>query len=113
MQNFHEHKLWQDAFVTLIDVHDAVDEQRNGDGEEIVEKLLDSATTLTANIADGLSRLDKRTGKQICTDAVGMVAIVRTHLAVCWGRELVDDETFQKLDAKYADLGVALQNTRI
>lgn len=110
MQNFQENKLWQDAYVSLMDVHEALDESREGEDEEIVEEVLASATNLTAKIADGLSRLDHRFGRQIIFDAIGMVAIVRTHLAVAWGRGLLDDEAFKGLDTKYADLSQALQN---
>lgn len=111
-QSFHEQKLWQDAYVALMDAHDVFDEQREGENEEIVEQVLDSATNLAAKIADGLSRLDKRFGRQILLDSVGLVAIVRTHLAVAWGRGLVDDETFRSIDNKYAQLGIDLQNAR-
>ncbi len=109
---FHEHKLWQDAYVALMDIHEAFDAQKTGDEAEIVEQVLDSATNLAAKIADGLSRLDRRFGRNILMDAIGMVAIVRTHLAVAWGRGLVDDDTFRTLDGKYDSLAVALQNVR-
>jgi four helix bundle protein len=109
---FHEHKLWQDAYVALMDIHEAFDAHKDGDEEEIVDQVLDSATNLAAKIADGLSRLDRRFGRQILMDAIGMVAIVRTHLAVAWGRGLVTDDIFRTLDGKYDALAVALQNIR-
>lgn len=109
---FHEQKLWQDAYVALMDIHEAFDEHKEGDEEEIVDQVLDSATNLAAKIADGLSRLDRRFGRQILMDAIGMVAVVRTHLAVAWGRGLVTDDTFRTLDGKYDSLAVALQNVR-
>jgi len=117
--SFHEHKLWQDAYVTLMDTHEAFEGQFEDDGpacrqagKEIVEQVLTSATSLSAKIADGLSRLDRRFGRQILMDAVGMVAVVRTHLAVAWGRGILTDETFQKLDGKFDALGIALQQNR-
>ena len=109
---FHEQKLWQDAYVALMDIHEAFDSQKSGDDGEIVEQVLDSATNLAAKIADGLSRLDRRFGRNILLDAIGMVAVVRTHLAVAWGRGLVNDDTFRTLDGKYDSLAVALQNVR-
>lgn len=109
---FHEHKLWQDAYVALMDIHEAFDQHKESDEEEIVEQVLGSATNLAAKIADGLSRLDRRFGRQILMDAIGMVAIVRTHLAVAWGRGLVDDDTFRTLDGKYDSLAISLQNIR-
>jgi len=109
---FHEHKLWQDAYVALMDVHEAFDAHKDGEEKEIVEHTVESATHLAAKIADGLSRLDRRFGRQILMDAIGMIAVVRTHLAVCWGRGLVDDEAFRSLDGKYDSLAVTLQNLR-
>lgn len=112
MQNFHDQKLWQDAFVVLMEVHDTFDDMREGDNEEIVEDVIGSATDVTAKIADGLSRQDRRFGRQVLLDAIGMVAMVRTHLAVAWGRGLVTDDLFKSVDDKYAGLTENLQNFR-
>jgi len=110
MQNFHEHKLWQDAYVALMDVHEALGVDCEGKDEEVVEHVLRTATDLAAKIADGLSRLDHRFARQVIFDAIGLVAVVRTHLAVAWGRGLLDDEAFKALDDKYAFLSQSLQN---
>ncbi len=112
MQNFHEQKLWQDAFVVLMEVHDTFDGMRDGVNEEIVEDCIKSATDVAAKIADGLSRADRRFGRQVLLDAIGMVAMVRTHLAVAWGRGLVSDDMFKSMDDKYASLTENLQRAR-
>ncbi|MBI3385613.1 four helix bundle protein [Candidatus Gottesmanbacteria bacterium] len=110
--NFHEDKLWQASFVALMEAHDTFDPLKEGEQEEIVEDVLESATAVSAKIADGLSRVDKRFAHQILLDAIGLVAVVRTHLAVAWGRGLVPDGTFKSLDDKYADLSTSLQRSR-
>ncbi len=110
--SFHENKLWQDAFVALMDTHEAFEDEFEGKDEDIVEQVLESATNLSAKIADGLSRLDRRFGRQILLDAVGMVAVVRTHLAVAWGRGILTDDIFRALDGKYDAVAVALQQAR-
>ena len=116
MQNFHDQKLWQDAFVVLMEVHDIFDDMREGNppagGEEIVEDVIESATDVAAKIADGLSRADRRFGRQVLLDAIGLVAMVRTHLAVAWGRGLVSDEQFRSMDDKSASLTEDLQRAR-
>ena len=112
MQNFHDQKLWQDAFVVLMDVHDTFDTLRDGADNEIVEDVIGSATNVAAKIAEGLSRQDRRFGRQVLLDAIGMVAIVRTHLAVAWGRGLLSDEQFRTIDDKYAALTDTLQRSR-
>lgn len=104
MINFHEHKLWQDAYVVLMDIHEVI--------EDSDPDLLAAAQKVAAMIADGLSRLDRRVGRDLVLSAVGLVAVARTQLAVVWGRGLVDDETFKKLDDKYQTLSEALQNFR-
>ncbi len=112
MQNFHDQKLWQDAFVVLMEVHDTFDGLRGSTDEEIVEDCIASATAVASKIADGLSRADRRFGRQVLLDAIGMVAVVRTHLAVAWGRGLVTDEVFKSMDDKYAQLTEDLQRAR-
>ncbi len=112
MQNFHDQKLWQDAFVVLMEVHDTFDDMRQGSNGEIVEDVIESATNVAAKIADGLSRQDRRFGRQVLLDAIGMVAMVRTHLAVAWGRGLVTDDMFKSMDDKYASLTENLQRAR-
>jgi four helix bundle protein len=109
MQNFHEDKLWQESYVALMDIHEALDGAAGGENKELVEHVVRSATDLAAKIADGLSRMDRRFGHQILQDAIGHVAVVRTHLAVAWGRGLLPDETFKTLDTKYANLSTSLQ----
>ena len=112
MMNFHEDKLWQDSYVALMEIHDLFDGQRDGEMGEIVEDVLESTTSVTSKIADGLSREDRRFGRQILLDAIGLIAIARTHLAVAWGRGLLNDETFKPMDDKYAKLSESLQRSR-
>lgn len=110
MQNFHEHKLWQDAFTALMEVHDVFAEVEATDvPREVVEDVLVSATEVASKIADALSRTDRRVARSLIYDSVGLVAVTRTHLAVTWGRGLVSDETFKNLDEKYAALSESLQ----
>lgn len=110
MQNFHDHKLWQDSFVVLMDIHDVIDNLDIDEHSEIVEELLEAAQKVSSQIADGISRLDRRLGRDLVQSAIGQVAVTRTHLAVAWGRGLVDDDTFKSLDDKYAALSENLQN---
>ena len=113
MQNFHEHKLWQEAYVVLMDIHEALDGlEAPGQDTEVTDALLSSAQGVAATIADSLTRGDRRVARDLVYSAVGQVAMTRTHLAVAWGRGLMDDETFRGLDDKYAKLSDALQSSR-
>lgn len=113
VKNFHEHKLWQEAYVTLMDLHELADKvQARDHNREVVENLLEAGQQVATKIADGLSRADNREARQLIYASVGLVAVVRTQLAVVWGRGLLDDPTFQQLDTKYANLSNALQQYR-
>ncbi|MBI5620212.1 four helix bundle protein [Candidatus Gottesmanbacteria bacterium] len=113
MVNFHEHKLWQESYVALMDIHEMLD---GIDGEahdkDVIEGLLASAQNVAATIADSLTRQDRRVGRDLMMQAVGQVAQTRTHLAVAWGRGSMDDETFRGIDDQYAKLSEAIQSYR-
>lgn len=108
MINFHEEKIWQDAYVALMDLHEALGDSTSDD--RVVNKLLDSAEVVASTIADALTRADRRVSHDLIYDAIGEVAITRTQLAIAWGQELLDDNTFKGLDEKYANLSSSLQS---
>lgn len=113
MTNFHEHKLWQESYVALMDLHEVLDGvEVEAHDEGIVKDVIAAAQDVAATVADSLTRQDRRVGRDLMTKAVGEVAMTRTHLAVAWGRGLMDDEKFRGLDDKYAKLSEALQSFR-
>lgn len=111
MINFHENKLWQEAFVGLMDIHEALDKvEIEPADEEVAHELVKSAEHAAATIADGLTRRDQDRGRELIENAVGEVAKTRTHLAIAWGRGLLEDEIFKKLDGQYDRLSSSLQS---
>ena len=96
MVNFHEHKLWQEAYVALMDLENP--------------ELAPSAKEVAATIADSLTRQDRRVARELLQVAVGLVAKTRTELAVLWGKGLLSDELFKKIDDQYASLSSSLQS---
>lgn len=96
MVNFHEHKLWQEAYVALMELEDP--------------ELIATGQEIAAIIADSLTREDRRVGRDLIHNAVALVAKLRTQLAILWGQERLDDETFKKLDGTYAALSSSLQS---
>lgn len=113
MVNFHEHKLWQEAFVGLMDIHEALDEMETTPPDaDVAHELIKSAEHVAATIADGLTRRDQRRGRELIENAVGEVAKTRTHLAIAWCRGLLEDEIFKKLDGQYDRLSSSLQTFR-
>ena len=113
MVNFHEHKLWQESYVSLMDIHEALDSvEVEPHDRDVVKELLHSGERVAATIADALTRRDNRIARDLVTSAVGEIAKTRTHLAIAWGRGLLEDETFKKLDDKYDSLSSSLQSFR-
>lgn len=112
MTTFHDNKLWQQSYVALMDIHkmiDTLDEATREQDAEVIQGLQKAAQSVSANIADGLSRLDKRFGRNLLFDTIGLVAVVRTQLAIAWGRGLVTDDIFKAIDEKYSELAISLQ----
>jgi len=105
MNHFHEDKLWQEAYIALMELHDAFSTQD-------APQLFTSAGKITAMIADALTRRDRRRGREIIAEAVSEAAKTRSHLAVVWGRKLIGDGEFQSLDDRYAKLSESLQEYR-
>lgn len=113
ISNFHEHKLWQEAFVGLMDIHEALEKlETQSPDAEVAQELIKNAERVAATIADGLTRRDQRRGRELIDNAIGEVAKTRTHLAIAWGRGLLSDETFKKLDSQYDRLSSSLQTLR-
>lgn len=113
--NFHDNKLWQQSYVALMDMYsilDTLDPETAEDEEEVIEGVLDASQQVASKIADGLSRMDHRVGRDLIFTAVGLVAVVRTHLAIAWGRGIFSDEEFKGLDEKYQELTQSLQSYR-
>lgn len=95
MMQFHEHKLWQEAYMVLMELEDP--------------ELVACGEAVAATIADSLTRADRRIGRDLIQKAIGLVAKTRTKLAVAWGKGRMDDDTFKKLDDQYAKLSSSLQ----
>ncbi len=95
---FHDDKLWQEAFTAVLDLLDL-------DGEnEVIEKAQKMGLKTLTTIADGLSRRDRRIHDECLRDATGFVAGVRSLLSVAWAKDMIDDDTFGKLDGAYEAL---------
>jgi four helix bundle protein len=110
--NFHDNKIWQQAYVALMELYNTLDGLEDEDREkeeEVVESTVVSAQNVASKIADGLSRKDQRYGKGLLFDAIGLIAVTRTNLAIAWGRGVLTDEEFKALDDKYQELTAALQ----
>lgn len=95
---FHDDKRWQEAYTALLDLLEL-------DGTSIVvAKSQKMGMKTLALIADALTRRDRRQGEEKLRDAGGKIAGIRSLLSVAWAQEILDDDTFGKLDASYEAL---------
>jgi len=98
MTTFHDNKYWQDAYTALLDLYDFSDQH------ESLATAKDMGLEVLSTIADGIIRRDRRERDMKLRDAAGLVAGVRSYLSVAWGLEMLDDDTFGKLDGAYEQL---------
>jgi hypothetical protein len=96
---FHDDKLWQEAYTAVLDLCEAATEN------EVLHQAKKLGLQALSTVADGVSRRDRRERDASLRDAMGMVAGLRSLLSVAWAQEALDDETFQKLDTAYEELG--------
>ncbi len=101
MATFHDNKLWQDAYVAVLDVLEAV----NGSESELTGRIKKYSFKVLVLIADSFSRRDRRERDNKLRDAIGTVYGLRSLLSVAWAQEVLDDEQFGKLDNTYDAIG--------
>ena len=98
--SFHDDKLWQEAYVALLDVLEATDAI---DGD-LVEQVRKHAMMVLTEIAQGVSNRDRKM-RDIKLHNVGNIIIAtRSLLSVIWGQEALTDDQFAKLDGAYESL---------
>lgn len=96
---FHDDKLWQEAYTAVLDLCEAAT------GNDVLLQAKTLGLRALSTVADGVSRRDRRERDGKLRDAMGMVAGLRSLLSVAWAQEALTDETFQKLDSAYENLG--------
>lgn len=104
MQNFHDDKLWQGAYMAVMGVYDVTGEST----DELISMVRTHALHVLSYIADALSRKDRRIRAAKLSEAGGSVASLRSLLSVAWGQQMIADEDFKKIDTAYDDLGKQL-----
>lgn len=98
MSSFHDDKRWQEAYTALLDLLELDSDN------EVVAKAQKKGMKVLTTIADALVRRDHRVSEDKLKDAAGLIAGVRSLLSVAWGKEVLNDDAFGKLDAAYEAL---------
>jgi hypothetical protein len=98
---FHDDKIWQEAFTSLLDVLEITE----GEDNDLVKQVRKHAMLVLTEIAQGVANRDRKF-RDIKLRGVGTGAIVslRSLLSVLWAREMLTDDNFAKLDGQYEAL---------
>ncbi len=106
MSTFHDNKLWQDAYVSALDVAEVLESVGPSD---VATHIKNHSLTVLTVTADALTRRDRREMEGKLRDVGGLVAAIRSLLSVAWAQDLLSDEQFGKLDGAYENLSKSLK----
>lgn len=97
--SFHDDKLWQEAYVSLLDVTEAVDSDA-----DIAKHVRKHAMMVLTEVAQAVSSHDRKLRDLKLRNVGAMIIALRSLLSVLWGMEALTDDQFGKLDGAYESL---------
>ncbi len=103
--SFHDDKLWQQAYVAVLDILEATDAL---DQADIVSEVRRYAMMVLTVTSDAVSRRDRRERDAKLRDAYFRTVALRSLLSVLWAKEILSDDAFGKLDSALEGLSAAL-----
>ena len=99
--SFHDDKLWQEAYVALLDVLEATD----GMDGDLVKQVRKHAMMVLTETAQAVASRDRKLHElKLRNVGTGMIVSLRSLLSVLWGQEALTDDQFGKLDSEYETL---------
>lgn len=101
MSTFHDDKLWQEAYVALLDVLESTD----GIDSDVARKVRKHAMKVLTEVGQGVANRDRKLRDlKLRNVGVGEIVALRSLLSVLWGTESLTDDQFGKLDGAYEAL---------
>lgn len=101
MSTFHDDKLWQEAYVALLDVLETTD----GMDTDIVAQVRKHAMMTLTEVGQGVANRDRKLRDiKLRGVGTGIIVALRSLLSVLWGTEVLTDDQFGKLDGAYEAL---------
>lgn len=98
---FHDDKLWQEAFTSLLDVLE-ITEDVNSD---IAKQVRKHAMVVLTEVGQAVANRDRKFRDiKLRTVGTGAIVALRSLLSVLWAREILSDDDFAKLDGAYEAL---------
>lgn len=98
--SFHDDKLWQEAYVSLLDVLEAID-----DGADLGKQVRKHAMMVLTEVSQAVASRDRKLRELKLRNVGNMIVALRSLLSVLWGTEALTDDQFGKLDGAYESLG--------
>ena len=99
--SFHDDKLWQEAYVALLDVLEAT-ESLDGD---LVKQVRKHAMMILTEVAQAVASRDRKLHElKLRNVGTGIIVALRSLLSVLWATEALSDDIFGKLDSEYEAL---------
>lgn len=99
--SFHDDKLWQEAYVALLDLLEATD---GIDGDLAAQARKQAMMVLTETATAVSSHDRKLRDMKLRNVGTGMIVSLRSLLSVMWATEALTDDVFGKLDTAYEAL---------
>lgn len=102
--SFHDDKLWQEAYMSCLDLLDATD----GQPGDLMDQVRKHALMVVTEVAQATATRDRKFRDIKLRGVVNIILALRSLLSLLWAREALADETFGKLDTGYDALAQKL-----
>ena len=93
---FEDLEVWRKARVLRKDISNLVKKFPEEEKYKLVDQMLRSSRSITANIAEGYGRFHYQENIQFCRQARGSTFELLDHLTVSLDEEYIDKSTFNK-----------------
>ena len=100
---FRELEVWKEARKFRIEVSRLSKSFPESEKYRLVDQLLRSSRSITANMAEGYGRYHYQENIQFCRQARGSLMESLDHLISALDEEYIDKETFAYFDAFYRE----------
>ena len=93
---FEDLDVWQKARLLRKNISNLVREFPKEEKYKLVDQMLRSVRSITANIAEGYGRFHYQENIQFCRQARGSIFELLDHLTVSLDQKYIDDNKFRK-----------------
>ena len=103
-KDFYELPIYRVGYNLLMEIYNLTVTFPESEKFNLTSQLRRSANSIVANIAESHGRYSYNDKVRVLYIARGEILETRSHLAVAYGRQYLDDTTFKKINTAYCDL---------